>query len=568
MDIISVRIENYRAIEDINVLLNYPINPIIGINESGKTSILKAILCLDKGRDKFNKGQHLEYQNKYSTRDTVGCRITASIKLTEQEIEELISYCQFNTGTEDYEQLLSISNTSKIQYARTLSEDKTFSILNEEFSNRLKSKLLKFIQNRFPVFLYFDDFTDRVPEEITFNETYINDGKLGRGIQREWQEIIEEILKRSELEGIDDNDKALQNYFKVENRDRKYDILSDIEAVLNSEIIAEWRKIKKRGKNNFADDSENLKLELDNTEHYKFQFKVRDTSNQNKKRTFNVSERSKGFQWFFNYMIKLKFNPRYTKTQENSIFLLDEPGSYLHSSAQTELLKELKSVSEKNTIIYCTHSQFLLNPDDIKLGSIKIAQKQDSKIELDLFGQYKSEKNSGALSPVYQALQLNSANDYIGDVIITEGITDYYVLKMMQENWNFPKPNTKIIPGSGSGSSTNLISFALGFTNNFKIIFDNDRAGHQASTKYVKEFGETIENYFHFYHESKKNFKLENHFSKKDQDRLLKITNSKSLKRAIPILYLDLNEKIKEFLNDMEEESKNLLGITINSIGL
>src|SRR5690606_9200752 len=103
-------------------------------------------------------------------------------------------------------------------------------------------------------------------------------------------------------------------------------------------------------------------------------------------------------------------------TLENSIFLLDEPGSYLHSAAQTELLNELKSVSVNNTIIYCTHSQFLLNPTVIKLGSIKIAEKADSRISLINYGNYHAKNDKGALSPIYQALQLNFANDFIGKI--------------------------------------------------------------------------------------------------------------------------------------------------------
>jgi predicted ATP-dependent endonuclease of OLD family len=568
MKIRSIEIHNYRAIRNLKVPLNYSINPIIGINESGKTSILKAILCLDKGRDRHNKGDHLEYQNKYSTRDTTECQIIASLRFDKEDLINLKVDSKVNTGSAKYEEITSISTNTEIEYARLLSDDKRFTILNDDFTEDVKKKLTRYIQNNFPVILYFDDFTDRVPEEVSFSESYPTDGKLGRGSQREWQQIIEEILKRSELEGIDDHEKALQNYLKVEDRDRRQDILSDIEDVLNQEIIEEWKKVKQRGKVNFADDSENLLLELVNIEGSKFQFKVRDTSNQNRRRTFNVNERSKGFQWFFNYMIKLKFNPRYTLRQENSIFLLDEPGSYLHSSAQTELLKELKSVSEKNTIIYCTHSQFLLNPEDIKLGSIKIANKVNSDIGLQLFGEYNGDRSSGALSPIYQALQISNSSDFSGDVIITEGIIDFYLLKMTQEHWNFPKKETKIVPGSGAGNSSTLLSFALGFSKNFRVVFDNDRAGSNAIRKYKKEFGEAIERNFYVYHKNTKPFKLENHFKQKDKNEILRITKTDSLKKAIPILYLDYPNKVKLFLDGMTEPTKKLIGITINEIGM
>ena len=266
-------------------------------------------------------------------------------------------------------------------------------------------------------------------------------------------------------------------------------------------------------------------------------------------------------------MIKLKFNPRYRERKENSIFLLDEPGSYLHSSAQTELLKELKTVSENNVIIYCTHSQFLLNPEEINLGSIKIAEKRDSQVFLSLFGEYRGNRDSGALSPVYQALQVNGANDFIGNVLITEGITDYYVLKMLQQCWNLPEKETIIIPGSGAGNSTTLISFALGFASKFRVILDNDRAGKNAKTKYIKDFGHGIEDNLHIYHDHERKFRLEDHFSEKDKSRLLEFTNASSIKKAIPILYVDYFDRIKEVFDGLEEKSKAALGYTINSIG-
>ncbi|PWL31832.1 AAA family ATPase [uncultured Roseivirga sp.] len=567
MKIKSFEINNYRAIANLTVPLNYSINPIIGVNESGKTSILKAILCLDKDRDRLNKGEHLDYQNKYSTSDTTDCRVIAKLHLSEEDIKNLKTHAKVKTDSNSYKELETLTPETSIEFARVLSNDKKYEVSINTFSPETNKRIANFIQSNFPVFLYFDDFTDRVPEEVVFSETYVNDGKLARGIQREWQEIIEEILKRSELDGIDEEN-ALKNYLKVDDSDRRQDILSDIEDVLNKEIIEEWKKVKQRGKTNFADDSANLELQLNNIDgSNKFIFKVRDTSNKNRKRTFNVSERSKGFQWFFNYMIKLKFNPRYREKKENSIFLLDEPGSYLHSSAQTELLKELKTVSENNVIIYCTHSQFLLNPHDIKLGSIKIADKIDSKVELHLFGEYNGSKNTGALSPVYQALQINGAKDFIGNVIITEGITDYYVLKMLQENWNLPERGTTIIPGSGAGNSSTLISFALGFAKKFILVFDNDKGGLNAAKKYKKEFGDRIEGYFHFYHKNESSYCLEDHFSKVDQNRLLEFTGTSDVKKAIPILYLDFHKSVFDFLDGLEEVSKKALGITINSIG-
>lgn len=565
MQITEYKIKNYKAITDVTLKLNYSIIPIIGVNEAGKTSILQAILAFDKNRDRLNGGAHLEYQNKYSTKDTKDCTISVVVHLEKREIRELLDYIKPRFGKDSPIDITKIEEKTTFTLSRHLSnEDKDY-ILEDEFTNpKIKKELKKFIQNNLPFILYFDDFTDRVPDIISFKEDYKTNGKLAFSKNKDWQEIIIEIFKRAEVEGMEDPN-PLISFFNITDKDRKSDILSDIEGILNKEIINEWKRIKKSGHKNLADDSENLSLQL-TCEDQTFTFKVKDTSNQEKKRTFNVGERSKGFQWFFNYMIKLKFNPRYKNSQENSVFLLDEPGSYLHSSAQSELLEELKNVSKKNTIIYCTHSQYLLNPKTIKLGSIRIAEKDKSIVRLHNYGNYRSKDDKGALSAVYQALNLNFSRDFVGKIVITEGVTDFYFFEILKSHTKYFKIDFTIIPGSGSGSSSNLISLALSFSENFILLFDND-TGKQSFKKYKSEFGEDlINNHFHLYNEFKTTA-LEDLLEQVDKELLKKLTQTENLKRAFAVLYYDLDKESKNsFISNLSEKTIENIRPTIDRI--
>lgn len=563
MKITKFRIEKYRAIEEIEINLTFSINPIIGVNESGKTSVLKAILAFDKNRDRINGGEHLEFQNKYSTSPTKGCRISATIKLEKSEIDDLIKNLKLKTDSDDYNIVSKFNSKTEFILSRKLSVEKNEYLFEYDgLSEHSNSKICRFIAQHLPFILYFDDFSDRVPDSIEFPYDYSNSGKLTRNKLREWQEIIEEIFKRADTEGIQDDETPLQTYMNISDTDRKGDILSDIEDELNKEIIKEWKRIKKSGQA-LADDSEKLNLVITN-EKGKFEFKVRDKSNQDKRRTFNISERSKGFQWFFNYMIKLKFNPNYKKKLENSIFLLDEPGSYLHSAAQVELLNELKRVSDKNTIIYCTHSQYLLNPDVIKLGSIKIAEKINARVSIQDYGKYKGKKDKSALSPIYQALQLNFAQDFLGKIVITEGITDFYLFRIIQKGTSLINSDVKFIPSSGAGQSSTLISLAIPFTDDFVVFLDNDKAGLNAKKKYQKEFGDSILDKLFIYQSQKEKFTLENYLSKSLQSYICKITNTNDLKRAFGFLFYDYKEKQKDFIEKLDRETKENLKDCIN----
>ena len=472
---------------------------------------------------------------------------------------------ELTTNSQDYSEFEKLSDTSEIPLSRELSAPgMPYRVQHSNFSEKTKKKILQFIQKWFPYILYFDDFTDRVPDLISFKDDYKSSGKLAFSKNKEWQEIIVEIFRRAEVEGIDEGDNPLQAFFQLNNEDRKDDILSDIEGILNREIIDEWKRIKSSGHKNFADDSENLSLQL-KCEEQTFAFKVKDRSNQDKKRTFNISERSKGFQWFFNYMIKLKFNPRYQGKQENSIFLLDEPGSYLHSSAQSELLEELKNVSKKNTIVYCTHSQYLLNPKTIKLGSIKIIEKEKAKIDITDYGNYKGKDDKGALSAVYQALRLNFMQEFVGKIVITEGTTDLFFFEMLRKHTRLFQKDFKIVPGAGAGNQSNFISIGLSFSEGFVVLFDNDR-GTTAIKKYQNEFGEEITRYFHLYG-TNKNFRLESFFSKDEQRKIREITSTTNLKKALAILYYDSDSLQQESIfKNLSLETLQKLQPTIDRI--
>lgn len=563
MKFIKFEIKEYRAIENITVDLNHKILPIIGVNESGKTSILQAILAFDKGQDRLNKGYHLEYTNRYDTIKKQDCKITAHISFKSRDYEKL--YKAIKTKTDN--QIIDIlkkhqDNKETFIITRHLSVSGfpyilEYPIINDE---TFKKRILSYITTNQPYILYFDDFTDRVPSEISFSLEYVKTGQLKNRNNNEWQLIIEEIFNRSGAEGFEESkdlEKPLLAFMKLTEKDIRDGVLYDITDVLDKEVISEWKKMKKEGFNKLADDSDKLELLINYDEaNYTFEFKVRDKSKEGKKRIFNITQRSKGFQWFFNFIIKLKFNPRYKGTAENSIFLLDEPGSYLHSSAQRELLKELEKVSEMNTLLYCTHSHFLLDPTVIKLGSIRIAEKEEANIKLINYGNYNKKNESGALSPIYQALQLNIANDYIGKVAIFEGITDFYFFTLIQKYTDFIPKDITLIAGAGAGSSTTMITLGLSFADKFMVVFDNDNGGKDAIKRYKKEFGEFIVNHFRTY-SNIDNVKLEDLISKEDSERLLNITNSNSVKKSFGLLFYNTIDIQGKYIKQLSKDTIN-----------
>lgn len=96
-----------------------------------------------------------------------------------------------------------------------------------------------------------------------------------------------------------------------------------MEKVLNEKITTKWKELFGNNNINFNE----IKLDAEPTDNKLcLSFKIQTQS----KREFLVNERSKGFKWFFSFLLYTEFRKKRTK---NILFLLDEPASNLHSSA-------------------------------------------------------------------------------------------------------------------------------------------------------------------------------------------------------------------------------------------
>ena len=89
----SFVIKNYKGISSDTIidLSKKSITPIIGVNESGKTTVLEALLSFDSYNDTTNGGNHLEdTENFYDPTNSKRAKIQANIELTNQELHAII----------------------------------------------------------------------------------------------------------------------------------------------------------------------------------------------------------------------------------------------------------------------------------------------------------------------------------------------------------------------------------------------------------------------------------------------------------------------------------------------
>jgi len=545
------RIETYRAISEVSLAVGNNLIPLIGINESGKTSILQAMLAFDKASDYYGRGQHLDYKNKYQLGDQTSFIRAEVVLESEADVTGIIARAQVSVKDGVVKLLREHADpTNPLILERSL-VDKKYRWIRDGIEDTMKERLGRAIYSGLPFVLYFDDFTDRVPQKIEFHRDLSK--KRGYSLRKsrhpQWQRLIDELISRSTKGKY-----TVKTFAEIKDRDERDGLLNDVRDVLNKEIIAAWKSLRE-GSAALGDDSGDLNLKLDYegdlSKSFTFMFRVEDRAS-NSSRVFKITDRSKGFQWYFNFLMKLKFNPKYKNKTSGAIYLLDEPGSYLHSSAQEELLRELQRISETNTIVYCTHSQHLLDPTRINVAQVRIVSREDGKVSLLAFGEAGVPNYQGALTPLYDALRLRSGafNRPVERAVITEGIVDFYVLRMIAKYCCGGRWNTiEFIPGGGASQLRDLISFAIAFCSRYLVLLDSDEEGRKAFDTYTKAFGDDQQRNFWklAIPGQSQDVRIEALLCDQDQQRVCQLFGSSNCKTALVSLYFAPEESQRAF---------------------
>jgi ABC-type nitrate/sulfonate/bicarbonate transport system ATPase subunit len=474
-------IKNYRAITGplvIDVSSNI-LMPIIGINECGKTTILHALFSFDNWNDDLNDGgRHLRDTDNLYVRSPKAATVSAEIVLSRREFLRALDNVEGGShsgSVSTYRRKRGVPTVFLIE--RNL-KTRIYDIAVPGFRDaELNDALAREILKKLPYVLFFDDFRDSVDEKV---EIVAGDDGEPEG----WLSIFEQLFKRT------DRHFSVFDLADMEERQRKT-VLSAVKRKLNETLTTEWQNFR-------LDNSAALQISIDfyqekptpsTTRNY-LRLDVIEKDSAGYEHFFFIRDRSKGFFWFFNFVMKLEFNPKvfeYHVTE--AIYLLDEPGSYLHASAQSKLCKKLRQLSQNNAVIYCTHSHYLLDPDVIPLSSIRVAEKSDNgNVELLSIHAHKGSilERRSAFQPIVDALQikpflLDLTNHF---VVIVEGICDFYALELFKGN----RP-VNFLPSVGAESIAYYISLMIAWRIEYRALWDGDAAGTKAKVKAEGTFG-------------------------------------------------------------------------------
>ena len=586
-------IKNYRAIKGpLEIDLKNKIVPLVGINECGKTTILQAIFAFDYANDELNGGKQVkEISNLYALEDEL-CEIKAIVNISKEEFIAVINkvtknnenrmltnkgkqesldaesdeYKKLSNQNEILENMNNIyseilekinekynENIISFELTRVLAEEGNSYHLNNKILNKISNykeveeTLGNEVIDKLPPILYSDDFNDRPPEEVKLTID---------GNSDEWEKIYSRVFN----DALGKNDYSIYSLYELDGRRRK-STLSEVSKYLSNNLTDAWSRFSSEKKKiTISFDIEEV-IENDNKNRILRINIIEDVNGQ--ERTFGISDRSKGFIWYYNFIMKIQFSPKQSNNNI-AVFLLDEPGSYLHETAQNELCKKLVEISkEEGIVIYCTHSPQLLNPAYIPLNSINIVAKTKSKISCSSIGNAKTiSLKTTAFQPVYEALQIPEFKfiDREHKIVTVEGIYDKYALEMFTN----VEDNIIFFGSANAKSIRDNIQYFIAFNIPYMALWDNDGAGQTHYESAKKEFGTFESNNFYLLPNlhNKGKVRMEEMFEEEDMkmiNGILELPVDSSYTITMGTLYYSKNRSklLKEIKSNLSPNTKS-----------
>jgi predicted ATP-dependent endonuclease of OLD family len=205
--------------------------------------------------------------------------------------------------------------------------------------------------------------------------------------------------------------------------------------------------------------------------------------------TVPFDQRSKGFIWFFSFLVWFDAVQSRAETEDALVLLLDEPGLNLHALAQADFLEYIRELSEQHPIIYTTHSPFMV--DNTRLEDVRVVEdrvKEGTKITGDLAG-----SSDESVFPLQAALGYSIAqNLFIAKKnILVEGPADLILLQhisaLMEAHGKQGLGDAILVPVGGLDKLATFI--ALLGSNKLKLVVLHDRASvpHQKLEDLIRQ---------------------------------------------------------------------------------
>jgi len=201
-----------------------------------------------------------------------------------------------------------------------------------------------------------------------------------------------------------------------------------------------------------------------------------------------LEERSKGFRWFFSFDLMFMYESK--GTFKGCVILLDEPGLHLHPDAQKDLLRRMEEYAKDNTLIYTTHLPFMIDlraPERIRV----LSETENGIVVTDDLTQSQPEGKF----VLQAALGMSGTTSYLVAQrnLVVEGVDDYWIiteLSRLLDGAGLPALPTDVFitPAGGASEAGYIATFMIGQKLDVVVLLDSDKSGEDAREKLVKKW--------------------------------------------------------------------------------
>ena len=518
MKLIKFRIKNYKSIIDSGPCdISNGVTVFAGKNESGKTSILEALEDFSVNREIRQEAKPLQQPKEHEA--LLEPEICATFTLDENTKNELVrafgAYAsvlhendieilknfrnEYVFGRKTFEVIKSIEadadkesfrntwnrliqtvNSKNKRVAQYLSKRKNlnFSYLKRDFYSIKKSvtgnpteffgenapedvshNLFKLLENIEAKIAEFDALIDAVKQHIpnfilfsSFDESFPDSVPFSDFGTNEWIGYLETIS--------DFDTKLIQSPLEIERLNH----LHEINVAINQDHDNFWTQ-----------DASKLDFNVNNNTVF---FWIKENN-----RSCPPSTRSKGRQWHLAFYMKISAR---AKENVSNIIMIDEPGLYLHATAQRDILNKLEDSAQESQVIFSTHSPYLLEAD--KLGRIRLIRKENitgTKIENKVHALADKE----TLTPILTAIGLDLGSSILThekiNNVVVEGPSDAHYLNALKQFVDL-QDNINFVGGGGVGNMWNIGTILQGWGGKVVYLLDND-AGKKPGERNLKK---------------------------------------------------------------------------------
>jgi hypothetical protein len=408
----TAHIRMFKSIEDSSsVPIDASVTVLVGQNESGKTAFLQSLhkaLPIEKDGVSYDvvqdypRRQLTSYQRTHGESPATVAELTYNLE--ENEIKAINRELNFNllenlsfTVTYKYNNTYSISiSIPENDYVYHIISKATLSAETRQAVGTIKTlrDLIRALDSRdlngeetafrdnlkatftdaptwqalLSLYLWRKYLTSWRPRFLYFDDYYLLPGKVNltqlqqRVSNNSLREEDKTVLSLLSLAGIDLEDLTITSGYE--------EVKANLEGISNTitdTVFKYWTQnrdldvqidIRPDPKDEAPFNSgNNLYIRIHNRKH---------------RVTVPFSQRSKGFIWFFSFLVWFGNIKDQLGTNSNLVLLLDEPGLSLHALGQADLLRYIDELAEKHQLIYTTHSPFMVHSD--RLHQVRTVQ--------------------------------------------------------------------------------------------------------------------------------------------------------------------------------------------------